>query len=109
MSNRCIADAIIVLEELHSCLDDAYWEASSLDAKDRFYSLISAISRELSELGKLSVQDHNLTYELVSKELQLATGKLGRLEQELGDSVLRARTAQNLGEALKQLRELIDI
>lgn len=108
MSNRCIADAISVLEELYSSLDDAYWEASSVDAKDRFYSLISATNHEMSELGKLSIQDHDLTYELVSREFQMAVHKLGDLEEGLEDSVLRARTALRLAEALKSLRQLIN-
>lgn len=106
MTQTCISDAIELLEELLACLDDAYWEASSIEGKDRFYSLIYAINRELSELSKLSVQDHNLAYERISKEFTLATRELAALKQAPQREVLRARTAMNLTECLANLEKV---
>lgn len=108
MSNTSIADAICTLEELLTCLDDAYWEASSITGKDKIYDLISAVTRELSELNKLSVQDHNLTYEIVSTELAKAKKNLFDFNRVISELVLRARTADRLEEQLGYLYELID-
>lgn len=107
MSTPCIADAIPLLEELQANLDDAYWEASCISDKDRIYNLISAINQELSELSKLSVQDHNLSYEVVSAEFSLACQALSALQLSLKDTVLRTRTALRLAESLKSLAPLL--
>ncbi|HTF94841.1 MAG TPA: hypothetical protein VL995_01795 [Cellvibrio sp.] len=102
-----IANAIRVLEGLLAGLDQAYWEANSLDRKDFFYDLISALHVELSELGKLSVQDHDLVYEPVSEELRAARPKLGRLLKLLDDFALRSTTAARLDQLINETMVLI--
>lgn len=96
MSNSSISKAIKVLEDLLSGLNQAYWEANSLDRKDFFYDLISALHAELSELGKLSVQDHDLDYEPVTEELRAVCPKLSRLRKVVDDFALRSTTAARL-------------
>lgn len=91
-----IADAIRTLEDLMLNLDGAYWEASTLDRKDRFYDLISSVHRELSELSKLSVQDHGLEYEPITSEFKVARGQLSLLRKRLDECVLRSETAGKL-------------
>lgn len=96
MSNSSISKAIKVLEDLLGGLNQAYWEANSLDRKDFFYDLISALHAELSELGKLSVQDHDLDYEPVTEELRAVRPKLSRLHKVVDDFALRSTTATRL-------------
>ena len=95
MSHSSIAEAVKVLEELLVGLDEAYWESATIENKD----IISAIHGELSELAKLSVQDHHLDYEPITIEFRTARIKLGKLRKMLDDYVLRSRTASRL-EAL---------
>jgi len=99
MKNDSIARAIKILEELRIGLDVAYWEASNIERKDFFYDLISAVHSELSEIGKLSVQDHDLSYEPITAEFRAARAKLSKLRNMLDDFVLRSSTAARL-EAL---------
>lgn len=96
MSHNSIAEAVNVLEELSAGLDEAYWEASSVEHKDFFYDIISATHSELSELAKLSVQDHHLDYEPITIEFRAARIKLGKLRKSLDEYVLRSRTATRL-------------
>lgn len=96
MLTNTIADAIKTLEELNDSLDDAYWEASTMESKDLFYDIISAINVELSELAKLSIQDHSLEYEPVTAELKVARNKLSNLRKLLDECVLRSSTAARL-------------
>jgi hypothetical protein len=96
MPTASITDAIRTLEELISSLNNAYWEASTLDRKDRFYDVISTINVELSELAKLSIQDHHLEYEPITPEFRQANAKLSNLRKLLDDSVLRSSTASKL-------------
>lgn len=91
-----IANAAKILQELLTGLDQAYWEASNIERKDFFYDIISAIHCELSEVGKLSVQDHHLDYEPITLEFRAARAKLARLRKLLDEYVHRSSTAIRL-------------
>ena len=108
MSNNSISTAIKLLEELLAGLNQAYWEASSIDRKDFFYDLISALHAELFELGKLSVQDHDLDYEPVTEELRTQRAKLNRLYQEIDNFVLRSTTAAGLAHLINEVAVLME-
>jgi hypothetical protein len=96
MTNTSIAKAVKTLEGLAAGLNDAYWEASTVDRKDFFYDIISAVHSELSEIGKLSVLDHDLAYEPITTDFRAARAKLIRLHKALDEFVLRSSTATRL-------------
>ncbi len=99
MTNASIAKAVAILEDLAAGLDEAYWEANTVDRKDFFYDIIGAVRSELSEINKLSVLDHDLVYEPITLDFRAARAKLGRLRKLLDEFVLRSSTAARL-EAL---------
>ena len=107
MSKSSISNAIKVLEGLLGGLNQAYWEANSLDRKDFFYDLISALHAELSELGKLSVQDHDLDYEPVTEEFRAVRTKLSRLHKLVDEFALRSTTATRLEYLIDEVMALI--
>ena len=107
MSKNSISNAMKVLEDLLAGLNQAYWEANSLDRKDFFYDLISALHAELSELGKLSVQDHDLDYESITEEFRIARIKLSRLRKMLDEFTLRSSTAARLEHLINDTMLLI--
>lgn len=107
MSSSSISSAIKVLEDLLGGLNQAYWEANSLDRKDFFYDLISALHAELSELGKLSVQDHDLDYEPVTEVFRAARPKLNRLRKLVDDFALRSTTAVRLENLINESIEWV--
>jgi hypothetical protein len=96
MATKSIAKAVTILEELLIGLDQAYWEASNIDRKDFLYDIISAVHLELSELSKLSAQDHDLDYEPITHEFRAARVKLSKLRKLLDEFVLRAATVAKL-------------
>jgi hypothetical protein len=96
MPAKNIAKVVIILEELLEGLDQAYWEVASIDRKDFFYDIISVIHLELSELGKLSIQDHDLEYEPITKEFRSVRTKLSKLRNQLDEYILRSTTAAKL-------------
>ena len=108
MSSNTIAHAIQVLENLLKGLDQAFWEANNLDRKDHIYDLISALHGELSELNKLSVQDHYWNYEPITQEIQLMRAKLTRFQATQTDAVLRATTAKRLEPMVTEALSLLD-
>lgn len=97
-----IASAVKTLEELLSALDSAYWETTTLDKKDFFYDVISAVHSELTELAKLSVQDHHLEYEPITREFRVARIKLAKLRKLLDDYVTRTATATRLEAVISE-------
>ncbi len=107
MASSSIAAAIPVLEELNSVLDRAFWEANSLNAKDAIYDCISSISKELSELGKLSIQDHDLTYEPISGEFKIATRRISIFRKYLDGHIMRSSTLTKLDSSTSALLQLI--
>ena len=107
MSDNSISRAIKLLEDLLAGLNQAYWEANSLDRKDFFYDLISALHAELSELGKLSVQDHDLDYESVTEQLRSVCPKLNRLRKLVDDFALRSTTAARLEHLINEAMTLM--
>lgn len=107
MAFNSISNAIPILQGLQAGLDQAYWEANSLDRKDFFYDLISALHAELAELGKLSVQDHDLLYEPVSEEFRAARLKLSRLLKMMDEFALRSTTAARLDQLINEVMVLM--
>ena len=96
MANYRIAQAAKIIEELLTGLDQAYWEASTIERKDFFYDLISAVHGEISEISKLSVQDHDLDYEPITKDFRAARTKLTKLRSLLDEYAMHASTAARL-------------
>ncbi len=100
MAGATVAKAIVTLEELLSGLDKAYWEANSADNKDFFYDIVRAIHAELSELNKLSIQDHDLDYESVTESFGVAQVKLMQLNKYMHELVLHSGTAASLEQLI---------
>ncbi|MAS23774.1 MAG: hypothetical protein CMH99_00295, partial [Oceanospirillaceae bacterium] len=66
MAALSISQASELIWELNQTLEDAYWEASSMEEKDRIFNLIQLMMGEYMELLKVSVQDHHYDYEVIS-------------------------------------------
>ncbi len=103
----CISDALSTMEQLLACLDDAYWEASTIERKDLLYDIISAINQEQSELAKLSIQDHSLDYEPVTPAFRIARNKLNNLRKMMDTCVVRSATATRLEPLIGDIVGLI--
>jgi hypothetical protein len=103
MTKPTIAAAAENIEQLLAVMDNAYWEASSVDKKDCIYSIISLLHEERSELAKLSIQDHGLPYEPVSSVFKRLQPKLNTLRRNLDDMVVRPQTAQQLEQLISRV------
>jgi len=92
MSTATVADALREFMSLLELLDDAYWEAGTVEHKDMIYDIISIFSQEVSELNKLSVQDHHFPYEIITEGMRRVTPKLERLDEHREDVIQRTQT-----------------
>jgi len=107
MKSTTIAESIPALEELTDYLDRAYWEANSMNVKDSIYDCINAVHKELSELGKLSIQDHDLDYEPISTDFILATRRLAEFRKYLDGHIVRSSTISKLDNSISSIIALV--
>jgi len=97
-----IAQATGFIEDLLSVVEDVYWECTALDTKNLCFNTVRLLQTELTELTKVSVQDHHYEYEVISYQDNTVIDTLSQLEHTLNDSVLRTSTEANLKPLLKQ-------
>lgn len=89
-------------------LDDAYWEASSIDHKDFIYDIISLFSQETTELNKLSVQDHHYPYEFITEGIRRAVSKVAQLEVDLHLIIRRTQTLTDMKQVLSNVLAILE-
>ncbi len=108
MSEPTIAYASECIEQLLAVLDNAYWEANTIEKKDVLYSILSALHAERSELSKLSIQDHDLEYEAICREFKEVKGGLNNLRKAMDDHVVRIKTSLELDRLISEVVALIN-
>jgi len=102
-----IAHAIPTLDELSNMLDKAYWESNAMVAKDAIYDCLSTVSKELLELNKLSIQDHDLLYEPISHEFKSMIRRLPLLRKNLDHYIVRSTTLDSADAIISSTIQLI--
>lgn len=102
-----IAHAIPTLDELANMLDKAYWESNAMVAKDAIYDCLSTVSKELLELNKLSIQDHDLLYEPISHEFKSMIRRLPLLRKNLDHYIVRSTTLDSVDAVISSTIQLI--
>lgn len=108
MSRSTIANAVAYIEELSELLDNAYWEASSMESKDLIYDVIHVVQSEYTEINKLSIQDHDLPYEPISSDFREMKHKFHLLRNMMSTAVMRNRTATALEQLMPKVTKLIE-
>lgn len=104
-----ISQATVFIEELLSVLEDVYWECSTIDLKNQCFNAVRLLQIELTELTKVSVQDHHYDYEIITYQDNTVIETLNLLDHLLKDSVLRTRTEEHLRPLLAQATEVFSI
>jgi len=101
-----ISQATVFIEELLSVLEDVYWECCAVDVKNQCFNAVRLLQIELTELTKVSVQDHHYEYEIIAYQDNTVLETLTSLEHLLKSSVLRTRTEASLRPLLSQATEV---
>lgn len=108
MTTAKIADACQAFFALIEVLDDAYWEASTIENKDAVYDVLSVFQAETSELNKLSIQDHDYPYEKITEGMRQVGGKLRHLQNHAPQLVERTRTQIRLRQCLESVIQVVN-
>lgn len=108
MAEATISHVLSEFESFAELLEDAYWEAATLTNKDFIFDVLSVFSKELSELNKLSIQDHHYQYECISEGVRRIQPKLAELAERKAEIVGRTTTLQDLGEVLSNIIVILE-
>jgi len=108
MTQPSIAYVITEFMAFSELLDDAYWEASSIENKDFIYDIISLISQEMAELNKLSIQDHHYPYEFISEGIRRIVPKVLALEERQANIIHRTKTLTDMREVLSNVIVILE-
>ncbi|MGR6873002.1 hypothetical protein ACU6U9_11995 [Pseudomonas sp. HK3] len=101
-----IAQATGFIEEILGVIEDVYWECTALDTKNQCFNAVRLLQTELTELTKVSVQDHHYEYEIIAYQDNTVIDTLSQLDHMLKDAVLRTRTHNHLKPLLQQAMEI---
>ncbi|MFE8073314.1 hypothetical protein QQM79_19825 [Marinobacteraceae bacterium S3BR75-40.1] len=108
MSNATVSDALREFLAFIELLDDAYWEAGTIHHKDTIYDIISIFSTEVSELNKLSIQDHHFPYEIITEGIRRVIPKLERLNDRKEEIIQRTQTLIDFKDVLSSVLSILE-
>ncbi len=108
MSKPSIAHVLNEFMDFGELLDDAYWEAATMEHKDFIYNIISLFSQEIAELNKLSVQDHHYPYEFITEGIRRAVSQVTQLEDDINLIVKRTKTLTDMKEVLSNVLAILE-
>jgi len=108
VSKPTIANVINEFMAFSELLDDAYWDASSIENKDFIYDVISMFSQEIAEINKLSIQDHHYPYEFITEGIRRIGPKVAELDARKGEIIQRTKTLTDLKEVLSNILAILE-
>lgn len=106
MNPVTISEAASHIEALIALLDDAFWEASTIENKDLIYNVIHAVQSEYTEINKLSIQDHHLPYEPITQDFREMKHKFNALRNMMNSVIMRNSTAGALEQLMPKVTAL---
>ncbi|MGF2735854.1 hypothetical protein [Marinobacter sp. DUT-1] len=108
MTQTTIADTLREYQSLLELLDDAYWEAGTIQHKDMLYDIISVLSQEIAEINKLNTQDHHYPYEVITEGMRRLVPKLERLDEQREDVIQRTQTLTDFRDLLSSVLGILE-
>lgn len=101
-----IAKATVLVSELVDVLENVYWEAPSITIKNQCFNMVRILQQEITELTKVSVQDHHYEYETIACPGKKVAEGLKALSKLLDGEVLRTQTELQLSPLLDQAKSV---
>jgi hypothetical protein len=108
MSQTSVADNLREYLYLLELMDDAFWEAACVQHKDMLYDIISIFSQEVSEINKLSIQDHHYPYEVITEGIRRVVPKLERLDENREEVIQRTQTLTDFRDILSSVLGILE-
>ena len=101
-----IAQATVLVSDLVDALENVYWEAPSITVKNQSFNMVRILQQEITELTKVSVQDHHYEYETIACPGKKVAEGLEALATLLDSEVLRNQTDIQGLKCLEQAKSI---
>jgi hypothetical protein len=89
MANPTQQDVQAAFQDLYDNLSQAYWSASTIDAKDRIYGIEEIVFDVLTDLEKNDLETDDDAYKQVKADVSPVLDKLAALKKDI-DNVIQA-------------------
>jgi len=108
MTQTSVADTLREYLSLLELLDDAYWEAGTMEHKDMLYDIISILNQEVAEVNKLSLDDHHYPYEVITEGMRRVVPRLERLDEQRENIILRTQTLTDFRDIVSSVMGILE-
>ncbi|HEX3720946.1 MAG TPA: hypothetical protein VH595_23590 [Verrucomicrobiae bacterium] len=99
---QALKDYIDGLEQLHDLLDDAYWAATTIDAKDAFNGLSQAIFDILTTLEAGEIESATPQYVALKADVDAVNTKLDSVQVQVNGWIHKIALANQVVGAMAQ-------
>lgn len=99
---QALTDYIAALEQLHDLLDDAFWAASTMEAKDVFHGLSQAIFDILTPLEAGAIESATPQYVALKADVDAVNTKLQSVQGQVNDWIHKIDLANQVVGAMAQ-------
>jgi hypothetical protein len=99
---QALNDYIDALEQLHDLLDDAYWAATTIDAKDAFNGLSQAIFDILTTLEAGAIESATPQYVALKADVDAVNTKLDAVQVQVNNWIHKIDLANKVVGAMAQ-------
>jgi hypothetical protein len=82
--------------ELLDDLNDAYWAASSMDAKDQLYGYIETITSVVTQLDATDLMSRDAAYAALATQVATVNHQLDTLQKQMNALISRISTAAKI-------------
>lgn len=108
MTQTSVADTLREYLSLLELLDDAYWEAGTMEHKDMLYDIISILNQEVAEVNKLSLDDHHYPYEVITEGMRRVVPRLELLDEQRENIILRTQTLTDFRDIVSSVMGILE-
>ena len=90
------------VQALYDSLSQAYWSASTIDAKDRIYGTEEVLLDTLTNLAREDIEDRTETFEAALENVKPVLARLDQLRADLDKIIHAVKVAAQVADAIDQ-------
>ncbi len=93
-------ETLDAVQELYDSLTEAYWAASTIEAKDRIYGAEEVVFDILTQLQREDLESNTAAFKAAAGKVEAVIGKVEQLKQDIDKLVHAMKVAVKVTAAL---------
>jgi|ERR1700677_1121637 hypothetical protein len=102
LDGQALQDYITSLEQLHDLLDDGFWAATTIEAKDAINELSQAVFEILTTLEQQTIESATPEYVALKGTVDAVNAKLQIVQGQINAWIHKIELANQVAEAIAQ-------